>query len=339
MLLTDFRDRFLRRVLRFVWRQWAELGVAASRAEARDHWVIDPEALVLLTSTFGRHEARLFDESMDWLRTNAAFMNVPRLKSVSRRSGLGDIRVVSAMADVVGQYSPRLNWRFGTHEAVGDPEPLFQSMNHDVPVDFGRRDETFLRYGFTRGQVELRGLSLRFNPAMAECALLRLRALFGVTARAEIVLYLLTHDSCHPSAIARETGFSQKNIQDTLVDMVASGLIQVGRAEGRKKHYFIREKDQEPFFSPAEGPPRWITWPPLFVSLERVWRVVSDPAVAEHGPLLLASVLKELMTDLRPTIQHAGYAASLSGDGAASGEAYVAVFMEDIDRLLTALGA
>ena len=339
MSLTDFRGSFLRRVLRFMWRQWAELGVASSSTEARGHWVIDPEALVLLTSTFGRYEARLFDEAMDWLRANAAFMNVPRLKSISRRSSLGDIRVVAAMADVVGQHSRRPNWRFGTYENAGGPEPLFQSISHDVPVDFGRRDETFLRYGFARGHVELRGLSLRFNQAMAECALLRLRALFGVTARAEIVLYLLTHDSCHPSAIACETGFSQKNIQDTLVDMLASGLVQVGQPEGRKKQYFIRKSDRLPFLHPEEEPPRWITWPPLFASLEQVWRVVSDAAVAEHGPLLLASVLKDLMTAVRPAIQRAGFAASLSADRAASGAAYADVFMSDIDRLLTDVGA
>ena len=339
MLLTDFRDSFLRRVHRFMWRQWAELGVAASSMGARDHCVIDPEALVLLTSTFGRYEARLFDEAMDWLTANAAFMNVPRLKSISRRSCLGDIRVVAAVADVVRQHSRRPNWRFGTYENTGDPEPLFRSMNHDVPMDFGRRDKTFLRYGFTRGHVELRGLSLRFNSAMAECALLRLRALFGITARAEIVLYLLTHDSCHPSAIARETGFSQKNIQDTLVDMVASGIVQVGQPEGRKKHYFIRENDRVGFLHTEEGMLRWITWPPLFAVLEQIWRVVSDPVVAEHGPLLLASVLKDLMTAARPAIQRAGFAASLSADRATLGEAYADVFMRDIDRLLTDIGA
>ena len=49
-----------------------------------DAWVIDPEALLLLTCTMGRHEPRLFDEVLDWLRENGRFINVMRLKRILR---------------------------------------------------------------------------------------------------------------------------------------------------------------------------------------------------------------------------------------------------------------
>ena len=254
MSLNEFNLNLRKYLVHFLWRQWAQLGVASASVEKEDGWIIDPEALWLFSATFARYDARLFDEILDWILKNAAFINIPRLKSLTRRFGFDEMNVVAAMAAVVRQKNSRLNWRFSIAEKTGDATPLFLDVSEEPLPDFGTYDDTFLRFGFKRGKVVFRGLSRQFNADMSACALLRLRAFFGINARAETVLYLLTHDMAHPSHIARETGFSQKNVQDTLVDMSGSGLVHPAKLEGRMKMYFMKKDHKTPFLYRPETP-------------------------------------------------------------------------------------
>ncbi len=72
----------LSRALRqLAWRQWAALGVSATDA-GPSRYVVDLEALVLTTFEVGRDDPRLFDESLDWLHTNAALLSTNRLRTL-----------------------------------------------------------------------------------------------------------------------------------------------------------------------------------------------------------------------------------------------------------------
>jgi hypothetical protein len=84
--LNNSKERLQARVLEFLWRQWSALGVAGSVA-GHDFWIIDPEALLLVTTTFGRHDPRLFNEVLDWLNTNSQFVNLQRLQNLAQRFG------------------------------------------------------------------------------------------------------------------------------------------------------------------------------------------------------------------------------------------------------------
>ena len=46
--LKEFKNDFRELLLDLVWRQWSALGVAGD-THAADKWVIDPEALLLLS--------------------------------------------------------------------------------------------------------------------------------------------------------------------------------------------------------------------------------------------------------------------------------------------------
>ena len=81
--LKKFKGEYLTLLLDFLWRQWSALGVAG-QVRANDDWVVDLEALLLLTCTVGRHDPRLFDEMLDWLQTNGWLINVMRLKRILR---------------------------------------------------------------------------------------------------------------------------------------------------------------------------------------------------------------------------------------------------------------
>lgn len=334
MLLKDFNSDLRNRVRAFLWRQWAQLGLASATVESPDKWIIDPEALLLLTSSLGRWDPRLFDEVIDWILKNANFINFPRLKSILRTYHFDSERVIAAMASVVQAGNRKLNWRIPKLDIPSSPEPLFWRGKQPQPIGYGKEDLVFRQFGFSRGVLELRGLSRRFNPVLPECALLRLRSLLGISARAEIIIFLCTHGPAHPSRIARETGFSQKNIQDTLVDMAASHVVHVGKLEGRKKSYFITNKDRATLLHDPDHPPRWVTWSPLFRAIEILWFKLLHLETEKPSPLLLSSQLRQLKETLQLLVQQGGYMDAFSNDFAYVGESYSEVFLSDTDYWL-----
>jgi len=79
-----------------LWQQWAALGEAgATKPDAE--WYVDPEALLLITTTQGRSDARLFNEMLDWLWVHGESVNVQRLKNIHKALGLGDRRVLAPL--------------------------------------------------------------------------------------------------------------------------------------------------------------------------------------------------------------------------------------------------
>ncbi len=79
-------EHFQEQVLGFLWRQWSALGVAGP-SQSVDRWMLDPEALLLATTSLGR-DPRLFDEVLDWLNTNGQFINLQRLQNLRYRACL-----------------------------------------------------------------------------------------------------------------------------------------------------------------------------------------------------------------------------------------------------------
>jgi len=151
------------------------------------------------------------------------------------------------------------------------------------------------------------------------------------------MLYLLIHEMAHPSGIARETGFSQKNVQDTLVDMAASGLIHQAQLEGRKKFYFIKKDHRAPFLHQPGHPPRWVTWSPLFRGFELFHRTLRDLNDSAMSRQLLASELRALSGQLRPLFARAGFGDTLSSVDAFPGEGFAKIFEQEVRQLLVEL--
>jgi hypothetical protein len=200
--------------------------------------------------------------------------------------------------------------------AIGEPEPLFA------------------RYGWQRGPLRLRGYSQAFRPTEAGSLALQLRALLGINVRCEIVLYLLTHDAAHPSQIAREACYYERAVQGTLVDLSQSGVIQV-RTSGREKHYWLKQGQWMQLLNRGEQPtPKWVTWPPLFSALERIWLRLDEPQLHNLESMLQASEVRQLMTSVRPSLERAGFDRALSDDRQHLGESYLPVFIADVRRLL-----
>jgi hypothetical protein len=336
MLLTEFNNEFTGRMLNFLWRQWIQIGVRASFEEQnRDGWVVDPESLWLLTASIGRHDPRLFDLAIDWISTNPAFINIPRLKSLVRQYDFESARAAAAMAETVRLKNKRLKWNFPDIEVPETCETLFFHGKQPLDACDENIDPVFLHFGYARGTTELRGMARVFNYTMPECALLRLRALVGLNARAEIYAYLCTHGNGHPSGIARETGYSQKNIQDTITDMSAAHIVFSSQLMGRKKIYLINKNDWQTLLHNPKNPPSWITWPPLFRAMEILWTECRELEAKKLSPLMLSGRLMELTDKLRPLLERKEGVFVFRPHEALSGEAYPHLFFEDVLNLLS----
>ena len=148
------------------------------------------------------------------------------------------------------------------------------------------------------------------------------------------MLYLLTHEAAHPSQIAREAYYFERAVQSTLVDMSQSGVVGL-RAHGREKHYWLKPEHWATLLNRPPVFPRWVTWPPLFSALERIWLKVNDPGLEALDPLLQSSELRRLMAEVRPAIERSRFDKNLSDNREYLGEKYLPVFLADVIKLLT----
>jgi hypothetical protein len=106
-----------------------------------------------------------------------------------------------------------------------------QRLFPSIPI-LKERDPVFLKHGLERGGIELRGMSQSPRPSQPATFLFKLRALFGMQARAEVMGWLLANDQGHPAEIARQTGYFRGSIQNVLNDLTTSGhigSIRIGR--------------------------------------------------------------------------------------------------------------
>jgi hypothetical protein len=325
----------------FLWRQWSTIGVAGG-ARSQDAWMIDPEALVLATSRYGRHDPRLMDESLDWLVRYGRRINVLRLQSLHEAwPGVGDDRVLAAIAGILGKQSVLRKWRGVGKPAASDAaaEPLFfSSHGSHLPV-FGEPDPDFQAAGLLRGPLEHRGMSKLPDARMRQNLIFLLRALFGVNARAEIFAWLLVHGSGNPTAIARDTGYFFKSVQLTLNEMEESCHI-LSSKQGREKIYRVIGDSWQFLLAPHGSPkgedifPRWLDWMPVFSIITRLAEAFAIPGLDAKSEHFQAIKLRNTLESLQPAIDRVAVAHGWRTTPDLRGMDLVHSLLADLDTLL-----
>jgi DNA-binding transcriptional ArsR family regulator len=139
------------------WTHWSELG-ASSWQRSPVPWAVEVEPLIVLTALIGERDHRLLREAIDWCATNERFVSLSQLRHVLASEGWTWAERMNAFSATVTRHTRR-RWP-GASEA----EP------YEIPLS-GKSNEPDLT-----------------RPALLP---LRLRAIFGVSARAEIVRALL----------------------------------------------------------------------------------------------------------------------------------------------------
>lgn len=306
--LSSFREEYHPFLLRLLWRQWSALGVAGYAASS-DPWVIDPEALLLFSTEIARLDSRLFDEILDWLSDYASWISLQRLSRMRKEYQFGAGTVLSAVAEHLAVSSPHQKWKVlcggnqpkDSESVERAAQPLFPTAGH-----FGKEDTVFLKWGWQRGPVGHRGLSVAPRVDQPAAFLLKLRSLFGRQSRAEIIAWLLAHESGHPAEIARQTGYYRRSVQLVLNELEMSGHIRSRRA-GREKHFAIVHEQwrflvswKEQQTMPFEFP-QWIHWPTLFAVLDRVHHFLNNPNLKSMSPSLQAIELRQALQVTHPS--------------------------------------
>lgn len=263
--MTTFSQQLEEAALDLAWSLWAELGVSGWQRSHTSH-AIDPELLILFTAFLGDADPRLRDESTDWCITYGRYISTARLKNLLARE-------TPAIQSSFGETAATINAASGLRwPGATEPRP-FQRTRRSAVVDFRR-------------------------PSLVA---LRLRALLGVGARAEIVRAFVADPSARLTAadLASDAGYTKRNIAEALEALRMAGLLEAVRL---RNLLVYRLTAAEWLMSlPGSMPSRFPTWRAIFRILERALEAARRAETL--GPRVktveAADVFHELEADLR----------------------------------------
>lgn len=335
----DSLSQLNQRMVDLLWHQWSSIGVAGTTL-TDDLRIIDPEALILATTRYGRYDSRLMDESIDWLMKFGNRISVQRLQGLQKNwPGVANPRVLAAIAEVVAGNVAHRKWRvlMEAKTSPSTPADFFASIEGKPAITPKNTDPVFAKHGLLREPVALRGMSQTPDPENPRNLIFALRSLLGVNARAEIIGWLLTHESGHPAAIARSTGYFSKSIQQILNEMADSGQVSSMRI-GRQKHFSISHRQAwKALLCPATGQnpsAEWMDWMPLFFFVARFAETIGKRGFDEASEHFQANKLRETLDDCTPALAQAGHVHTLQAKPCMRGKALVSALMVDLNRLL-----
>ena len=204
--LNTVMDQFL---LDLAWSLWTELGVAGIK-QKHQKFLIPLEELIILTVALAEIDPRLRDESLDWCSQYHHFISISRLKSIMKSFG--------SFNESFSVYSATLNALSGTHW------PLFQDA---LPLKCTLSHKSYLR-----------------NSASPALLNIRARSVFGTSARADLIVFFLTHPKVDFAASdVAEIGYSKRNLAEILEEFCLSGLFNKFLCRNQQR-YRLAKHDQ-----------------------------------------------------------------------------------------------
>ena len=212
-----------RALLDLAWAQWIALGVDA--VGEPDPAVVDPEALIALTAELGDADARLRDVSTDWCVAYGRYINGARLRQVARELRTPFEAIGEYVATVAASGGPA--WPMATQ-----PRPEYAS----------------------RGKARL--ASARSRPRLR----IRLRAAFGVNARADVLAALLVApaNGLSMADLARKTRFTKPGTAFAVDALLLAGLVEA-RTVGNERRLVLSKPGQIlPGVRPPIVQPDWV---------------------------------------------------------------------------------
>lgn len=308
-LLKRFRADLSQAVLDVIWGAWSQVGVMG-HGQPEAGRVVDPEPLLLLTWECARQDSRVFDEVLDWLVRNGRWVNVVRLSTLLAEDQTCSPTLAGAVAAFMMQHDKGPKWRKMAERCQPEPKgplaPLFQKQGKPLtPVD-EERDEVFARYGWARSPVFLRGQSQPMPTWTPTSLVLKCRALFGVNIRADVFAWLVAHGHGIASGLARELGYSQRRVQDTLMEMQLAELFQT-RFDGNRKEYSLdANKGWQLLFEATSERAIWFNWRAFGRAISVVWKKAFTMKEQDLTDYLFESEMGKTLIEAQPDFTSAG---------------------------------
>jgi len=267
----SFRQALRESFLELLWRQWRALGVASHGPESVSP--IDLEALILATAMAAGQDLRLWDAALLWLSRDREWVNGARLKRMAVPFTSSDEWLKRPLIE---------QDRWNQAGAILEPTAM------DCRAAASNR----------RADCVLSPPSLRRPPLLQ----LFLRGVFGVNARAELILFLLAAGEGNSNQIARETHYDQKNIYVILEHWAEAGFA-CKEKRGKQNLYSLKPGDA---LSLAGGIDlRFWRWEPFFLAFGRLL-VAAHTDPWKDDAYLLSSLFRSLRGDIFPFARAAG---------------------------------
>ncbi len=237
---SDLREH----VLDALWSQWHELGVASTVPRRHSDDAIDPEPLIAFTATHADLDPRLRDESIDWVLRYGTYISKARLKNVLADWDLLEDPLFREYAATVNANS-QLAW------PAGGAKPLvFRARARSLLEDLTR-------------------------PALIS---LRIRAVFGIGARAELLRALVCRPSPAMTAadLSTETSYGKRNVLNELEPLRFAGVITSFRAVNADRFSLGKREQLVALVGPV--PQRSTRWTQTFKALHAILHAVRRDA-------------------------------------------------------------
>jgi hypothetical protein len=178
--------------LGLMWGAWVELGVSGWQ-QTHANWAIDPEPLIIATAALEDTDPRLRDEALDWCIYNWRYVSRVRLRNLVREQ----------------PKSVRESW---------GPFAATVSKHAGVTWPVATRPFTYK----TTGKSSLESME---QPSRAW---LRLRGMFGLGARTEILRFFLSgHRRATAGMIAQRAGYAKRVVADECELLEKAGVVWV----------------------------------------------------------------------------------------------------------------
>lgn len=251
------------------WAQWSSLGAGTVTTGTKaPESIIDPEALILVSLAMLHEERRLVDLLAWWARVGSRLLSVQRIK------GMVDCFPAS-IGEGLGRFA---------RSAAAANDARWKRYAGKAPL--AARDKS------------ARAPSLSEPPAL----ILRLRAGFGVNAKADVLAFLLSTggDRATIQDIERGTGYASVTVREATRDMALARFIRETRTH--PVSYYARPRPwaellqrDEPGNHQDREPelPRWQFWVSVFAFLVHVDDLAQSEATGT-GPYLQSSRARDI---------------------------------------------
>ncbi|MBQ7178001.1 MAG: hypothetical protein IJS08_11365 [Victivallales bacterium] len=322
MSAKEYKNSFFDAVLSLLWQHWSLLGVPGQISAKENEFVLDPEALLLFSTEYARYDQRLYDQILDWLQMHSSLINIQRLKALNTKCKFKNTASLGYMAAVVAETEPTRWAKPAKDYAVEQPTiPLFKDQNDKMESFIPKVDALAKSYSFLRNTRINTGKTPQNLPNGTASLLLRMRGLFGISARAETILVLLNSMPCKVQDIVERSGFAWKSIQDVLEELKASGFVASASETKRGKQYYLTTPDKIRHLFDIHTCvfPNWTTF---YDVLGELWQLISNPRLALVSDETISNEIRML------------YQNKLQGKLILSG--YQPFFMGDLEKLLGA---
>lgn len=256
---------------------WAEFGISGWERHHQDS-ALDLEALILTTARLSHRDARLRDEALDWCVAHGRIASAVRLKHLL------------AMAD------------HPTRESFGGFAATVNLHTH-------------LRWSGATSPLAFTATGRSSAPTATRPALLqlRLRTLWGVSARAEVLRVMLIEGDRFMgiSEVAAAAAYGKDAVADALENLHRGGLLETAGARNQRMFRLPGERVPS-LLQPLPDPKR--SWPWQYV-LPIMAGFVEATDIAEMPSMARAAEIQRRWREWQPALVRLGIITGHLGTG------------------------